>query len=212
MTAGGPAAGNFTGVIDRRRALQVFSALAGVIALVVAGCGGGSSGNAVKKGLTTLVDGNVTCAEHVKGGATGAAGATSVKVDGATLGVATPRSPVAGGGPLKGSWLWPASAVLTAERSVFGVVDPGQTGAARLLFDPADRKSDFASLSQTTRFAACFDSQLNPEGEKPTPMTRFSGSIVTRARKLCLRLRVLSERNNDAAELVLPLGRKCDGA
>jgi hypothetical protein len=219
LTAGDRAAGKFSVVIERQRASHVLSALAVVLALAVAGCGGGSSTGTANKGLTTLVDGNVTCADRVQGsvGSGLRASAPSVTVDQARFAIdPAAGDPVAGqlvhASPLKGFYVWKAPAQLTAERNVFVVIDPKQTNDARLRFDPTDRKSGFAQLSQTTRFAACFDAQLQAEGKKPTPTTGFAGAIVTRARALCLRLRVVSERNNAAAALVLPLGRKCDGA
>lgn len=179
-----------------------------VAAVALAGCG--ESGGDNQGGLSTIIDGNATCAEHVTPNPAGTPAGQIASVDELKFvidPVARPQR--VSSGALKGMWMWKAPVSVTAERNAFLVVNPDQKSGARLQYDPLDRDENFDGLAQTVRFAACFDSQLKPEGEKITPMTGWAGAIVTRKPKLCLRTRVISERNNTGTDLHLPLGREC---
>lgn len=183
------------------------------LAFVVGGCGAGGDGKA-RRGVTTLVDGNVTCSERVEPGSSHEAisGARSVSVDEMTFAIATsgdlPPWKVRTGA-LKGLYVWKAPVSLTNERNAVVELDRAQTDSARLQYDPIDRDVAFDEIAKTVRFGSCFPSHLKAEGEKVTKTTDWAGAIVTREPKICLRLRIVSERNNDAKLLVLPLGRRC---
>lgn len=185
-------------------------AVAAVFALAVALAGCGDSGGDGKQGLSTLVDGNATCAEHVTPGPTGTPPGHVASIDELKFVIDPVASPQRiRTGALKGHYRWKAPTALTADRNAFVVIDPKQTGAARLRYDPLDGDADFDGLAITMRFSACFASQLEPEGEKVTPMTGWAGEIVTTEPKMCLRTRVISERSNEGVESALPLGDKC---
>ncbi len=186
----------------------VYCVFAAALCVALAGCG--DSGGGGRGGLSTIVDGNATCAEHVTPGPAGTPAGHTASVDELRFvidPVARPQR--VRSGTLKGMWMWKAPVSLTAERNAFLVIDPKQKSGARLQYDPLDRDVNFSGLAQTVRFAACFDSQLKPEGEEITPMTGWAGAIVTREPKICLRTRVISERNNKGTDLHLPLGREC---
>lgn len=178
------------------------------VAVVLAGCG--ESGGDGKQGLSTLVDGNATCAEHVTPGPVGTPAGHGASIDELKFVIDPVASPQRiRTGSLKGNYRWKAPTALTAERNAFVAVDPTQIGAARLRYDPLDDDVSFDGLAKTVRFSACFASQLEPDGEKVTPMTGWVGEIITSEPKLCLRTRVISERSNEGVGLALPLGSTC---
>jgi hypothetical protein len=104
-------------------------------------------------------------------------------------------------------WIWKVPVSLTADGRVTLTVPPSQRGRARLLF-AANRTRSFASAARTTRFNACAaDHPLFSGPGTVGPITGWAGSLVTRDRRMCLRLTASAGGRRQAMRV--SLGRAC---
>jgi hypothetical protein len=103
-------------------------------------------------------------------------------------------------------WTWKTPVALTAEASVVVSVAASRQARARLGFTPARRS--FENADRSTRFTACSADTPQFSGDGTVgPETGWGGSLITRDRRLCLRLRV--ESGGRTTGLLVPLGRSC---
>lgn len=103
-------------------------------------------------------------------------------------------------------WSWKTPVALNAAASVVVSVTPSQQARVRLGFT-RERRS-FGYSDRSTRFKACTPDTPQFSGDGTVgPETGWGGSLITRDRRVCLRLQVAS--GGQTAGLAVPLGRSC---